>query len=82
MLRINSKERIIEFVNQKTGKLFVRRENFNIRDENDLTEEINRFLNFLSENKFPVEFKYSGLASHKIIWNIVNQISAFKTNLV
>ena len=82
MIRMNTNPGIVEYINREHGNYHIARESYNYKDENKLSEEMKRFLQLLSEKKYPVDFGKSGLSVHMIIWNIINQISKLKTNPV
>ncbi len=82
MLRINSDENKIEFANRDTSKLNFCRKDFNLLNEGKLSDEVELFLHLLSEQKYPAEFKNSGLAAYQNIYNIINVISGARKSAV
>ncbi len=82
IVRMNTHPGIVEFINREEGNFHISKQAYNYREENKLTEEIKRFLYLLSEKKYPVDFKDSGLSVHEIIWDIINKISQFKPNSI
>lgn len=74
MLRINSDENKIEFAKRDPATFEIKRNNFKLTDEGRLSDEIKLFIDLLSEEKYPVEFKFSGMAVHHTIFHIINEI--------
>lgn len=82
MVRMNTHPGTVEYINREHGNYHIARKPYDYKDENKLSEEIKRFLDLLSEKKYPADFRKSGLSVHMIIWDIINQISKLKTNPV
>jgi len=82
MLRIDSQKGVIECINRSDGNYIVTHDDFNIRDEKKLDQEINRFLNLLKSKTYPLDFRSSGLEAHRVICAISEQISTARVNMV
>lgn len=82
MLRINSDENKIELASRDAGKFKIDRKNFSLNDEGKLIDEIQLFLELLSEENYPVKFQFSGLAVHQTIYYILNEIFENRKNEV
>lgn len=82
LLRINSREDEVEFIEPESQNYIVKRKKYSLKAEGDPANEISSFLNHISEKKLHTDYNISGLFAHKIIWEVVNQISTVNTNSV
>lgn len=78
ILRINSKNSEIEFINRNSGTFKITRNRHNLKNENKLSEEIKRFLTLLNEKQYPADLDKSGLLVHHNVWEIIHKFTEVK----